>query len=390
MNLLGGDIFANRDAGLVCQGFLSNGLECKSILLAPAREGDYPNIIRAIREEMENPDWWAGTVKNGVVFYNSLRFMHSPVLLAAKTAGLPVAINVDSTGIFDFHGDPREFWQMSLTHKSLLSTPRRQLEALGGVLKNYYQKLNGTHRRFAAHLAIADVIGAVTPDAVIRLRRLLVDHGQPEAAARVHLIPHPVHPRFVMQGGKSNDGHITFVTVGRWNAYAQKRPDLLIQVIDSLLTFDPRVHFRVYGIPTSEMQRWHAGMEAKIKDRVVLHGKVPNAELLQAYQASHIYLCVSAYESFLIAAAEAMCCGCSIVSYDSPTLPGPRWFASDSRGTLSGKLTAKDLTRASLLEAEAWQHGQRDSQRIAAWTQKYMHATHVAETYASLLSAMAC
>lgn len=386
MNLLGSEIFANRDAGLVGQGFLANGLECKSILLAPAREGDYPNIIRATREEMENPAWWAGTVRNGVVFYNALKTIHTPVLCAAKAAGLPIAINVDSTAMLDFQSAPRDFWQMALMHKSLLPAPRRQLEASGSVCKNYYQRFNGTHRRLAAHLAIADVIGAVTPDAAVRLRRFLTDQGQPEAAGRVHLIPHPVHPRFVMPGDKANNGNITFVTVGRWSSRSHKRPDLLMQAIDSLLASDSRIDFRIFGLPTPEMQQWHASMDAQSRNRVALHGKVPNAELLEAYQQAHIYLCVSAYESFLIAGAEAMCCGCSIVACDSPSLPGPKWFASDSRGTLSDRLTPNDLAHASLDEVAAWRQGGRDARQIAAWAQQQMHATQVAASYVGHLT----
>ncbi len=389
INFRGCEIYANRDAGLVGQGLMANGLECKSILLTPSKDGDLPHIIRATRQEMENPQWWAGLVRNGVVFYNSSHPIHAPILLAAKAAGLPVAINVDNTAIFDFHSRPREFWQKSIMHKSHRSAAARLSIAFAGVLKSHYRKFQGRYRRLAAHLAIADVIGAVTPDAADRLRGFLANHGQAEAAARVQLIPHPVHPRFVTHGEKAHDGAITFVTVGRWDDRAQKRPDLLMQVIDALCARDPRMYFRIFGRLIPEMEQWHSRLEPGSRERVLLHGVVPNAELLEAYQAAHSYLCVSAYESFLIAAAEALCCGCSIVACESPTLPGPKWFASDSRGTLSGNLAAKDLTRASLLEAEAWRQGQRDSHEIAAWAQQNMHATHVAESYATLLSAVA-
>ena len=59
------------------------------------------------------------------------------------------------------------------------------------------------------------------------------------------------------------------------------------------------------------------------------------------------------------------------------------------KGTLSDKLSAKALARAAILEAEAWRQGQRDPQQIAAWAQQHMHATHVAQAYATLLSKVA-
>ncbi len=386
VNFRGCEIYANRDAGLVGMGFRAIGEKCNSILLEPSKEGDLPNIIRATRTQMENPVWWSGIAGRGVVFYNCLKFSHAPVLHAAKAAGLPIAINVDSAAIFDFHTNPHDFWQKAIMHKSHVRPAARLTKAFAGVIKSYYRKSKGRNHRLASHLAIADVIGGVTPDAVARLRRFLDDYGQPDAAGRVHLIPHPAHPRFVMRGEKSNDGNITFVTVGRWNDHVQKRPDLLMRVIDSLLSRDPRAHFRVYGGLIPEMEQWHSRLAPEPRRRVGLYGIVPNSELLDAYQNSHVYLCVSAYESFLIAAAEAMCCGCSIVACNSPVLPGPKWFGAEARGTLSDRLTAQDLADAAVMEADAWRTGQRDATKIALWGQQHMHANRVAESYAGLLA----
>lgn len=386
MNLLGCDIYANRDAGLVAQGFRDNGSTCTSILLGSSRDNDLPSVKRVSREEMENHKWWAGISRRGAVFYNSLKLIQSPVLYAAKAAGLPIALNVDNSGIFDFHSEPRDFWRKSIMHKSDLATTKRLMSATAGVMKSYHQRINGGYRRCAAHLAIADVIGAVTPSAVVRFRNFLADYGQTEAADRVYLIPHPVHQRFILNGEKSNDGIITFVTVGRWDVRRQKRPDLLMSVIERLLASDPRFNFRVFGKLIPEMERWHSMLQPSARNRVVLHGIVPNSELLEAYQSAHIYLSVSAYESFLIAAAEAMCCGCSIVACNSPTLPGPQWFAAESRGTLSRMFDTNSLVNASLLEAEAWRKGRRNSSEMAAWAQGQTHANHVAESYATLLA----
>jgi glycosyltransferase involved in cell wall biosynthesis len=386
MNFRGCEVYANRDAGLVGHGFLANGLKSKSILLAPQRDSDLTNIIRATHEEMIDPLWWSNIAQHGVVFYNALKSCHSPILHAAKAAGLAIAVNVDSTGIADLRTNPKDFWHRALMHSSHLSMPRRVANACAGFIKNYYDRIKGSHLRFAAHLANADVIGGVTPDAVGRLRRFLVINGQVEAANRVHLIPHPTHPRFILERPKPTDGKLLFVTVGRWYDQAQKRPDLLMGVINILLQRDPSFHFRVFGKLIPEMQRWHSLLKPEDQARVELHGVAPNAELLEAYQSAHVYFCASAYESFLIAGAEAMCCGCSIVACDSPALPGPRWFASGARGSLSHALTAPALAEAAILEAKAWRQGLRDGNEIANWAQKQVHATQVSKSYASLLA----
>jgi len=385
-NLCGCDVYANRDAGLVAQGFRENGWSSRSILLGPPRADDLPGIIRATREEMENPGWWAGLAKQGVIFYNSLRLTTAPILRAAKASGLPVAINVDDTGIFDFHSQPRDFWRKSLMHKSTRPLPTRLYNSLASVGKSYLHTFNGAHRRLAAHLAIADVIGGVTPDAVSRIRRFLDNYGQNQAADRVSLIPHPTHPRFRLLGSKSGAEEITFVTIGRWDALAQKRQDLLMEVVETVIERDSRCRFEIFGKVTPELDRWHSTLGAVAAERVALHGIVPNAQLLEAFQAANVYLCVSAYESFLIAAAEALCCGCSIVACDSPTLPGPRWFAAEGRGTLSQRFNREGLGAAAVAEANAWRDGARDARGISEWAQGILHADCVARKYKDMLA----
>lgn len=386
-NLCGCDVYANRDAGLVARGFRENGWPCRSIVLGPPREDDLPEIIRATRQEMENPSWWSGVAEYGVIFYNSVRLATAPVIRAAKSSGLPIAMNVDDTGIFDFHSQPGDFWKKSLMHKSTKPLPTRLYKSLAAVGKSYLHTFNGAHRRLAAHLAIADVIGGVTPDAVLRIRRFLDAYGQPRAADRVSLIPHPTHPRFRLRGSKNGAEEITFVTIGRWDAFAQKRQDLLMEVVETVMENDSRCRFEIFGKVTPEMDRWHSGLATVAANRVALHGIVPNAQLLEAFQAAHVYLCVSAYESFLIAAAEALCCGCSMVACDSPTLPGPRWFADQARGTLSRGFNREDLGAAAIAEANAWRQGARHAQEISEWAQGVLHADCVAGKYKAMLEA---
>lgn len=384
-NFRGCDVHANRDAGLVGHGFRMNGWKTKSILLGPKRETDLATVLRATWQELENPSWWQRRVEKGVVFYNSLKLAHASVLHAAKSAGLKIAINVDHSAIFDFQSQPGVFWRKSLMHKSTKPLPTRLYKSLASVGKSYLHTFNGAHRRLAAHLAIADVIGGVTPDAVLRIRRFLDAYGQPQAADRVSLIPHPTHPRFQLRGPKSREEEITFVTIGRWDALAQKRQDLLMEVVETVMEKDSSCRFEIFGKVTPELDRWHSGLAAVAANRVALHGIVPNAQLLEAFQAAHVYLCVSAYESFLIAAAEALCCGCSMVACDSPTLPGPRWFADQGRGTLSQRFNHQALGAAAIAEANAWRQGARNAQEISEWAQGILHADCVAGKYEAML-----
>lgn len=57
-----------------------------------------------------------------------------------------------------------------------------------------------------------------------------------------------------------------------------------------------------------------------VSGRVEFCGKLPEAELLNLFRSSNIYLCTSRYEPFGLAPLEAALCGCAVVANDIPSL----------------------------------------------------------------------
>ena len=96
-----------------------------------------------------------------------------------------------------------------------------------------------------------------------------------------------------------------------------------------------------------------------------------------------MFLCTSRQESFLIAAGEALCCGCSVVG-DARIASMP-CFAGMSSGTTSCDSSVDNLRDALTAEINAWQSGQRDPVQISQAWQARLHTDHVAETFLKLL-----
>ena len=82
------------------------------------------------------------------------------------------------------------------------------------------------------------------------------------------------------------------------------------------------------------------------------------------YQRAQIIVVSSRSESFHIASASALCCGCSVVGPDS--IPSLVWFASENAGTLAASRTADALADAVVAEITAWRNDRRDPQKISA------------------------
>jgi len=166
------------------------------------------------------------------------------------------------------------------------------------------------------------------------------------------------------------------VAVGRWDDFGQKRPDRLRQVIGEVLTGREMTCFSIIGGIDETMREWHESLSEGWRKRVTLHGRLEHAEIIAIYQRSRVMLCGSDFESFHISSAEALCCGMTVVSWRSPSLPSLRWFVSGGSGVLAegpGKL-------GSCLKEELgrWDRGERDPEAIACRWSGWLHAGAVA------------
>jgi len=83
------------------------------------------------------------------------------------------------------------------------------------------------------------------------------------------------------------------------------------------------------------------------------------------YGRSQIILITSLWESFNIAAAEALCCGCSLVGPHRDCIM--RWFAAENCGTTAERYDRQGMVDALLTEIRAWEEGgaiRRESARF--------------------------
>ena len=205
--------------------------------------------------------------------------------------------------------------------------------------------------------------------------RLCHFHGGRDLADRVTVIPHSVEPSFRFSGGAKLR---QVACVGRWKDQAQKRPWLLIEVIGTLLAKDSQVSVVIAGQPAPELESWYSKLEKSRRDRVNLVGIIDRKALVALLSESRIFYSPSAFESFGIAAAEALCSGCSVVAGRSVTMVSFEWFVSETSGQLAATDDATGHTEALLHELEAWDSGSREAEAISATWSSRLHADRVA------------
>ncbi|TAE74015.1 MAG: glycosyltransferase [Verrucomicrobia bacterium] len=376
----GGPDFFARDSGLLCRGFQALGIESKAVMPLPGGEGDEADLIRTEYANLESVAWWRSLELDGVVLYawGSPRFRK--VAAAIHEAGILLVLNQDNGGLISPLCGPvdwlREQWILSGQGRGGVAW----LRFLRLVLRGLTLGLVVTDPLRARHLKEGDRIACVSPTAAGHYRRWCNIWGGSELASRVRVLPHAVEPSFGFRGAVKMR---RVACVGRWSDGVQKRPDLLMAVVAELVANDEAVEVVIVGDRTRDLELWHAGLDEGGRRRVRLAGRLDRGGLADLLAASQVFFSPSAFESFGIAAAEALCCGCSVVAAKSVSMASFEWFTGEASGSLAGARDPLLLLRALRAELAAWERGERDPAAIASCWIERLHADRVA---AALLS----
>lgn len=374
----GDEGFFARDSGLLCRGFQAIGVPCQTVMPGPPLPGDcHEDLIRTDYDNLESPDWWKATGAQGAVLYAWGAPRYLPIARAIRQAGLRLVCNMDTSGTFGVLGGPLEYWgslwriQNGLGIR-LSSVAIFFLKVLSSVSWSLVKNDLGRAR----HLRQADLIGAVSPIARERIQRVCRWYGGNDLAARVVLIPHPVsmHMRY---SGQAKQPRV--VCVGRWQPedWRQKNPRLLLQTIVQLLPKAPQLECVIVGSMDKNLRCQFLEATAAFPGRVRLPGRMPNHEIAPLFQTSQVALCTSNHESFHIASAEALCCGCSVVAPDLPELPSLKWFVGQNSGRLASR-TPEALAQAVQEELKIWAGQKRNPEKISSEWGARLHADRVA------------
>lgn len=385
----GDHTFFARDSGLLCKGFQEIGIECKAIMPGPAMDSDQvADLIRTEYSNLEDPAWWRSLEAEGVVFYGWGSGKYLRIARAIRKSGMFFVSHIDASGMFGIINGTEYITSLYRLSRALyggrikwvfIFIVRLIYSVSIAIIRNDIKRAN--------HLRNADLIGAVTPLAVKRIAATCRLYGGSKLTRKVVLIPHPVTPYMHYDQFSIPKTKPRIICVGRWND-KQKDVDLLLATALFLLSSCDDIEFEIFGGATEKMHSWWKALPESQQLRFYIRGKVDNCALPKAFQQARILFLSSLYESFHIAAAEALCSGCSVVGPDVPEIPSMKWFAAEPFGRMA-KRDAASLAKAIEEEMTAWDEGRRDPQEISQhWSQQF-HAPRVAERILALTKSAA-
>ncbi len=357
----------SRDMGLTCHALREAGHDSMVVYAEGKNTENHTDIIRATVEQMESSEWWAQLHLDAVVLGSWAAPQYTLIAKAIKESSAKVIIRCDS-------GAPYSQWQKgvwgSLYGNYLGSRYKGKCAAYAGfysLLKTACYYLPAIYeKKVIKHMSYADLILNEAPEGVRYLKALLCRYGRMDIAARVKYVPHPVAGEMGYSAGIQKQSRI--ISVGRWDSY-QKNASLLIGSLAYFLQEYPDYEAHIFGGGEDILRKQMLSVPEPVKARIHIRGKVPNEELAAEYQKSRIFFAPSRSESFNIAAAEALCCGCSFVG--SGHVFSFRNFVSKNSGTLARRYSVKSMTEALTIEIMAWEEGLRDPMRSASlWFQE--------------------
>jgi len=377
----GDESFFARDSGLITRGLQKIGFESKSIMPGPVRTEDSSDLIRVPYSFLESVDWWKSQNIDTLVFYSWGAPKHWKIAKAIHKANIKLLVNLDTGGYFSTIQNP--FFLIKFTFfktigefgffKGLLLWALRSLR---DFLFPYHEFLRFTH----CHQA--DFLLAVSPLALKRISRFFSLFYQEGLAKRLRFVPHPVSDSALYLGEpKSN----MVIAVGRWtSADWQKNPELHIRVLTGFLEKHPDYRAVIVGPVDTKFEFLARSASESVRSRLILTGRLTNEQTLRLFAEAKISVALTRHESFHIPTGEALCCGCSIVSYPSLMIPSMDYFMQNSDGTMASSENVMSILGALNTEVALWQNGFRDPLQISSFWQKRLHSSQVAKVIAAL------
>lgn len=356
------DSFFSRDMGLTCYALREQGVESMVVMLNSPEAKDHPDIIRTSIKDMENAEWWGRHNLDAVVLGAWAAPRYTPIAKAIKESGAKVIIRCDS-------GGPYSQWQKGLRGALYSNYLSPRYQGRGAFLSCLYSLLKTSlfyvpsmyEKKVVRHMSYGDFIMNETPEGVRYLKAFLCGYSRTDIAARVKYVPHPVADGMGYSNGIKKEKRI--VSVGRWDSY-QKNAQLLVPALGAALAERPDYEAHVFGGGVEILHSLCVALPDNLKARIHIRGKVPNRNLVAEYQRSQIFFAPSRSESFNIAAAEALSCGCSFAG--SEHIFSFRNFVSRNTGTLARNYTVAGMRDALMTEIMDWDFGLRDPNEISS------------------------
>lgn len=373
--------FTHRDLGLVTLGFRALGVDAWFALLPGDSLPKEKFFLTPSRKDVADPRWWKQQKADGILIntWSSPRF--DDIRSAVCAVGCPVVEKLDTDGvkspkIYPVHSFRRGWVDYDRRHFFKSRLPKTLYAVLRFVGNGLFPFL--LDKKMIRCMQKVPYFAAETPLAAERVRRFLAIYSA-RPMPKVFHIPHPVDTQTMFFSKDVNKSNLV-VAVGRWHDAVKGWP-LLERLSCLFLTQNPTWKIVAIGLGSKELGQQ---LKRRFPKRFQGLGNISHYEIGKVFQRAKIYLLTSHSETFNIAAAEAVCCGCSFVG---PTqIPSSPYFSCANSGTVSHLRKAVHMLDALNAEVGEWSRGRRNPLEISKFWESEVGYKQVAAQYLQIFT----
>ena len=256
---------------------------------------------------------------------------------------------------------------------------RTTLGYIKRIIVPTYQK--NEYKKRIEQIEIVDTVVIESPDAAINLSFFLAKNGRPDLINKIRVIPNPITPDIINSRieGKEN----IVVSIGRWNDVVQKNPEGLVNVLKKFLYLESNWEAFIIGPGEKVIEGYMKDISTSVRQRINITGPLGHEKIKDYLLKSKIFFVPSTGESFGIAAAEGVCCGCTVVG--SP-LESLRYLTMQGfSGNVSYSLDVDAMFGALAYEANKWESNEINYIRVANYWREQLNRQSIAKQFAKII-----
>ncbi|MFA5095619.1 MAG: glycosyltransferase family 4 protein [Candidatus Paceibacterota bacterium] len=356
-----------KDAGQIIEGLKDLGIDAFFISLNnPNLEAHKPSF-KVISGNLVDINFWKEVDVDIVLFISRLSPHYTEILKTIKNSGKKVIVKADSDGTIGYPLLPN--------YLRILKINRNPIR---WVLSNIKWRLPIGYfvKRKLKQIELADAVIFETPAALNNAINILYFWHYDNLIKKLFFIPDPVSDDIInidLNSSKNN----TIISIGRWEDEGCKNTMAMLNVVRDFLKIHREYQYIIIGSGKNKVLSFIKTLPLEISSRIIIKGSINHGQIPQLLSKSKIFFAPSNLESFNIAAAEALCMGCSVVG--TPLENFKYLTANGFSGLITEDFKESSFFNALIKDSKKWEDNQYNQSEIADFWRKKLNRKRVAQ-----------
>ncbi len=363
------DAETEKDPGIIAMGLIGGGLEVTIFCSSCSSKVEEKFKTKKINRKQRNQiSYWKSSGIQTLIIYSWLSLRYSKMIRVAKSAGLKIVLKMDSDGYLLYPHKPSYLKVFGLDN----NLKAKFKHIIRVVQWNIFPKI--ISRNKINQIKLCDAVIIETPSAKENLDYSLSYWQEKHLSEKVKIIPNPIK---IIKGKIENKKNI-ITCIGRWND-KRKNATALINVL-SVLKTDWQIN--IIGKGSRNLSK--KILENNPKILLKIYEKISHKEVFEKLIETKIFFSPSISESFNLAAAEALCSGCSVVG---GPLPSFVYFNNNGKsGTLAKDFSMISFEKSLKTDTNKWDKNLYQPLEIASYWQKELNTEKISKQIIDLIN----